>query len=146
MSYTIDANLLLYASNRDCDEHEPARQFIEDRGHDPDLLCLAWSTLSAYLRISTHPSIFRNPLAPDQAWANIQALIALPRTRITTEEDDFSDHYQRLAQETIIRGNLVPDAHLAALMHQHGVRKIYTNDTDFRRFSFLEVINPFFSV
>ena len=27
MSYTIDANLLLYASNRDCDEHEPARQF-----------------------------------------------------------------------------------------------------------------------
>ena len=42
-----------------------------------------------------------------------------------------------------MRGNLVPDAHLAALLRQHGIRTLYTNDSDFRRFSFLDVRNPF---
>jgi predicted nucleic acid-binding protein len=42
-----------------------------------------------------------------------------------------------------VRGNLVPDAHLAALLRQHGVRRLYTNDADFRKFAFLDVRNPF---
>ena len=42
-----------------------------------------------------------------------------------------------------VRGNLVPDAHLAALLRQHGIRTLYTNDSDFRKFSFLDVRNPF---
>jgi predicted nucleic acid-binding protein len=42
-----------------------------------------------------------------------------------------------------VRGNLVPDAHLAALLRQHGVRRLYTADTDFHRFPFLEVSDPF---
>jgi predicted nucleic acid-binding protein len=37
----------------------------------------------------------------------------------------------------------VPDAHLAAVLRQHGVKVLYTNDVDFKRFSFLTVINPF---
>jgi predicted nucleic acid-binding protein len=42
-----------------------------------------------------------------------------------------------------VRGNLVPDAHLAALLRQHGVTTLYTNDVDFRKFTFLTVVNPF---
>ena len=112
------------------------------RTADPDLCCLAWPTLFAYLRISTHPSIFRRPLASDAAWANVRALIRLPRVRLITEEEDFADHYELVTCGSVIRGNLVPDAHLAALLHQHGVTRIYSNDTDFRKFPFLEVINP----
>ena len=41
-----------------------------------------------------------------------------------------------------VRGNLVPDSHLAALLKQHDVRTIYTNDSDFRQFTFLDVRNP----
>jgi len=42
-----------------------------------------------------------------------------------------------------VRGNLVPDAHLAAILRQHGVGALYTNDADFLKFGFLEVRNPF---
>lgn len=141
MSYSIDANLLLYASNTGCAEHAAALDFVQRRMADPDLCCLAWSTLFAYLRISTHPSIFRRPLAPEAAWTNVRALLRLPRVRIITEDQDFADHYELLTRGSIIRGNLVPDAHLAALLHQHGVTRIYSNDTDFRKFPFLEVIS-----
>ena len=61
MSYSIDANLLLYASNSACREHAAARAFVMERATAPDLFCLTWPTIFAYLRISTHPSIFERP-------------------------------------------------------------------------------------
>jgi toxin-antitoxin system PIN domain toxin len=142
MSYSIDANLLLYASNSGCAEHAAAHSFVQNLSEEPDLCCLAWPTLFAYLRISTHPSIFRRPLTPEAAWSNVRALIRLPRVRLIVEDEDFADHYESVTCGSIVRGNLVPDAHLAALLHQHGVTRIYSNDTDFRKFTFLEVINP----
>ena len=42
-----------------------------------------------------------------------------------------------------VRGNLVPNAHLASILHQHGVLKIYTGDRDFVKFDFLDVRDPF---
>jgi predicted nucleic acid-binding protein len=42
-----------------------------------------------------------------------------------------------------VRGNLVPDAHLAAILKQHGVRTLFTRDTDFRKFPFLDLRDPF---
>jgi predicted nucleic acid-binding protein len=41
-----------------------------------------------------------------------------------------------------VGGNVVHDAHTAILMREHGIRRIYTRDTDFHRFPFLEVIDP----
>ncbi|MEI7908057.1 MAG: TA system VapC family ribonuclease toxin [Verrucomicrobiota bacterium] len=142
MSYSIDANLLIYASDTASPEHSAARGFLTDRASDPDLLCLTWSSLMAYQRIATHPSIFSTPLDPADAWKNIQSLLALPRTRIITEEAGFGDDYLAVTDGIMVRGNLVPDAHLATVLRQHGVRRIYTADTDFRKFAFLEVINP----
>lgn len=142
MSYSIDANILLHASNEESDHHEKARQFIEGRVEDPDLLCLTWGALMAYQRIATHPSIFRMPLSADQAWGNLQSLLALPRCRMIVEQEDFDVEYARLSRQVGVKGNLVPDAHLALILRQHGVSRIYTADTDFRKFEFLEVINP----
>lgn len=142
MSYSIDANLLLYASNSACAEHLAATQFIQGRATDPDLLFLTWPTLMAYLRISTHPSIFENPLSPDAAWANIHSLLDLPRVRLIGEDDHFSAAYHRTTKGMIVRGNLVPDAHFATILQQHGVHRLYTVDTDFLKFRFLEVVNP----
>lgn len=142
MSYSIDANLLLYASNSSCPEHPAAHRFVLARPDDPDLCCLAWPTLFAYLRIATHPSIFQRPLSPEAAWSNLRRLIDLPRVRLIGEETDFLDHYETVTKGIVVRGNLVPDAHLAALLHQHGVRQLYSADTDFLKFRFLEVRNP----
>jgi len=142
MSYSIDANLLLYASDESSPDHPAARDFLISCAKDPDLLCLTWPTLMAYQRIATHPSVFSNPLDPAAAWQNIQSLLALPRVRMITEETSFVGDYIEVTRGMIARGNLVPDAHIATLLRQHGVRRIYTADTDFRKFDFLEVINP----
>lgn len=142
MSYSLDANLLLYASNSGAKEFESASRFLSGRKDDPDLLCLTWPALMAYQRIATHPSIFERPLSPEVAWENVEKLLALPRACVITEEPGFAGDYRKLVARLGIRGNLVPDAHIATLLRQHGVTRIYTTDSDFRKFGFLEVINP----
>ena len=97
----------------------------------------------SYLRIATHSRIFAAPMSPDEALANVSALIALPHVRALSELDGFLDAYKHVAGGTPVRGNLVPDAHLAAILFQHGVRTLYTNDRDFRKFQSLQVRDPF---
>jgi len=142
MSYSIDANILLYASNKASPFHVRANEFLASREGDSDLLGLTWPTLMAYLRISTHPNIFSSPIAPSEAWENIQNLLNLPRCRVITEEESFPLDYAAVTQGIVVRGNLVPDAHIATILRQHGVNRLYTADTDFLKFRFLEVINP----
>jgi toxin-antitoxin system PIN domain toxin len=97
----------------------------------------------SYLRIATHPRIFSAPLSPDEALGNVAALLALPHVRAVAELEGFVGAYKHVAGETRVRGNLVPDAHVAAILFQHGVRTLYSNDRDFRKFQSLEVRDPF---
>jgi toxin-antitoxin system PIN domain toxin len=142
MSYSIDTNILLYASDQESLHHEKAKQFMECRGDEQDLLCLTWGVLMGYQRIASHPSIFRNPMTPQEAWGNVESLLALPRCRVIGEQDGFAEDFAQVTRLVGVKGNLVPDAHLAVILRQHGVSKIYTADADFRKFEFLEVINP----
>lgn len=143
MSYAVDVNVLLYACDASSPRHPAALRFLERRAADPDLFCVAWSTLMAFLRIATHPRIFSRPLSPDEALGNVEALLRLPRLRLLAEGEGFLETYRAVAGRFPVRGNLVPDAHLAALLLQHGVRRLYTSDLDFRKFDFLEVVAPF---
>ena len=97
----------------------------------------------AYLRIATHPRIFAVPLTPEEALANVNALLALPQTRVVSEQEGFMDAYLHVTASTAVRGNLVPDAHVAAILFQNGVRTLYSNDRDFRKFESLDVRDPF---
>jgi len=142
VSYSVDANILLYASDRSSPHHGAASAFLGSRAEDPDLFCVCWTTLIAYLRIATHSRIFAHPLSPEEAMANVEALIELPRTRLLSEEEGFLDVYRSITGHAAVRGNLVPDAHLAGLLRQHGVGTLYTADADFRRFDFLQIRNP----
>ncbi len=144
MSYSVDVNVLLYASDQANTRYNKAIQFLRSRESDPELFCISWPTLMAYIRISTHPSIFSQPLSPDEALGNVESLTGLPRVRVLLDDDGFLAIYRQVTGKFPVRGNLVPDAHLAALLLQHGVRKIYTADSDFKKFEFLEVENPFF--
>lgn len=134
---------MLHASDRASPRHQAALRFLEDRATDPDVFCLSWPTLMAYVRIATHPRIFAEPLAPAEALDNVEALMRLPRVRAIGEGDGFLAAYRQVTEGVVARGNLVPDAHLATLLRQHGVRRLYTNDADFRKFTFLEVREPF---
>jgi uncharacterized protein len=53
------------------------------------------------------------------------------------------DAYRHVTASTSVRGNLVPDAHVAAILFQNGVRTLYSNDRDFRTFESIDVRDPF---
>ena len=143
MSYAVDANVLLYASDRTSPFHESAIEFLRTCSTHAEMWYVAWPTLMAYLRISTHPKIFTHPLSPQEALTNIRTLLQIPHVRPLSETDGFLDVYGEVTGNFLVRGNLVPDAHLVSLLRQYNVRKLYTTDRDFRKFDYLDVQNPF---
>jgi uncharacterized protein len=142
MSATLDANVLVYASDSSADVHRPAEALVRRLATGPEILYLFWPTLLGYLRIVTHPGILTNPLSPKVALQNVEALLDRPHVRAPGELDGFWPAFRSMAGDRP-RGNEIPDAHLAALMRQHGVRVIYTRDRDFRRFDGIEPRDPF---
>lgn len=143
MSVTVDANVLVYASNEAEPVHEPARALVERLAGGPEILYLFWPTIMGYLRIVTHPSVLPRPLRPADAIANVSALLAALHVRTPGEEEAGFWELYLATRNDADRGNDVPDGHLATLMRQNGVRTIYTRDRDFRRFDGIAVKDPF---
>jgi uncharacterized protein len=142
LSATVDTNVLLYAANADDDAHPAARGLLERLAGGPDLLYLFWPTIMGFLRIATHPAVFPRPYPPEQAVAAITGLVDRPNVRTPAEHDGFWGLYRSTA-DSQTRGDHIPEAHLAALMRQHGVTVIYTRDKDFRRYDGIDVRDPF---
>ena len=142
MSATVDTNILLYAANADDEAYPVAWALLERLAAGPDLFYLFWPTIMGFLRIATHPAIFPNPRSPEQALAAITALVDRSNVRTPAEADGFWELYRATA-DAQTRGNHVPDAHIAALMRQHGVTVIYTRDKDFRRYDGIDARDPF---
>ena len=142
MSATLDANILVYASDSSAATHGPAEALVRRLAVGPEILYLFWPVLLGYLRIVTHPGILTSPLSPVTAMRNIESLLDRSHVRAPGEADGFWSVFRSTAGERP-RGNDVPDAHLAALMRQHGVRLLYTRDRDFRRFDGIDVRDPF---
>ena len=142
MSATLDANVLVYASDTSAAVHDPAETLVRRLAAGPEILYLFWPVLLGYLRIVTHPGILTAPLSPAVALGNVEALLDRPNVRAPGEDDGFWRVFRTTAGVRP-RGNDIPDAHVAALMRQHGVRLIYTRDRDFRRFDGIDVRDPF---
>lgn len=143
MSFSFDVNVLVAASDVNSELHSKATAFIDSCVNDDRVFYLTWPTLMGYLRIVTRLTILRNPLSPDRALSNIEALVSLPHARVLSEGRDFWPTFRRAGEGLVLRGNLVPDAHVAAILYQHGVKTFYTRDRGFRQFSFLDVRDPF---
>jgi len=143
MSFALDANILLYASDTNSPLFNQAKTFIGDCITKRDLFYLGWPTVMGYLRIATHAAVFEQPLSPEEAMANMESLLNLPHVRVLSEEEGFWEIYREVMAGVPTRGNLVPDSHLAALLRQHGVKTLFTHDRDFLKFPFLDVRDPF---
>ncbi len=143
MSAAIDANVLLYASDRASPLHERALEEVERRATGPEPLYLFWPVTIAYLRIATHPAIFDSPLAFSDAARNVGRLLGRSHVHSPGEGDGFWRTFAETAADGGVSGNLVPDAHLVGLMRQYGVRTIVTRDRDFRRFDGIRAHDPF---
>jgi uncharacterized protein len=141
--FVVDTNILLYAADRDCPEHAACRDCLLRWRTQTSPWYLTWGIVYEFLRVATHRNVFRKPLSIAEAWSFIEAVLAAPSAHLLVE----TDQHAQVAQEVLggvagMAGNLVFDAHTAALMKEHGVKRVYTRDTDFHRFPFLEVVDP----
>lgn len=143
MSATLDANVLLYASDARSPYRDRAVELIDEVARGPQIVYLFWPTVMAYLRLATHPSIFARPMSMADARSNVSQLLTLPNVQTAGESGRFWERFGEVADDASPSGNLVPDAHFVALMLEHGVRTIWTHDRDFRRFRGIEVRDPF---
>ena len=142
MSYSIDTNVLLYATFESTPQHQAAAAFLGDCRDSSEPLCLTWPVLISYLRLATHTKVWPKPLTPEAAMENVESLLSLPQTRALGEGEDFWASYRRICEGLTVRGNLISDAQIAAILLENDVRVLYTNDRDFRKFDFLEPRNP----
>jgi uncharacterized protein len=137
----VDANILLYAVDSSSPQHERARAWLEDALNGYGRVGLPWPSLTAFLRIATHPRVSAHPLGRDDAWGFVEEWLAAGPAWIPVPTDRHGEVLGRLLAEGDLRGNLVTDAHLAALAIEHGVG-ICSADSDFARFGGLEWFNP----
>jgi toxin-antitoxin system PIN domain toxin len=142
VSYTLDANLLLYASDEASRFHGQAVEALERVARGPEIVYVFWPTVMAYLRVATHPAVFARPLATSEASGNIDQLLSRPHVLSPGEQSGFWMRYLEVAQDAKPAGNLVPDAHIVALMRENDVKTIWTHDRDFRRFRGIVVHDP----
>ena len=136
-----DANLLLYAYNRDAADHDAARRWLEGQLSAPELFCLSWQTVTAFLRISTNARAFAQPFTIAEATAIVTEWLARPQTVILTPGERHWEIFSHLLTAGQATGPLVMDAHLAALALEHGCT-LATTDRDFVRFPSVQVVNP----
>ena len=137
----LDANVLLYAANRDAPEHEAARTWLDGKLNASARVGMPWPTLLAFVRIASNPAILRTAVTPRDAWRQVDAWLACGPAWIPLPGERHSELLRRLLDDPLITSRLVPDAHLAALAIEHGLT-LCSTDGDFSRFAGLSWINP----
>ena len=139
----VDSNVLVYARREETPEHPVARRVIQELATGSDPWVLPWPCIYEFLRVVTHPKVFHPPTPPLRAWQGVEALLDSPSIVLVYEGPRHRKILNDLLQANSVSGNLVHDAHIAALLIEHGVDEIVTADEDFRRFPQLKVNNPF---
>jgi predicted nucleic acid-binding protein len=116
---------------------------VDSARKQPSAWYLTWGICYEFLRVVTHPRVFRNPWTAAQAWSFVAALAASPSIGFLIHtERHAAVAAQVMADLPDLSGNRLHDAHTAILMREHGIKTIYTRDTDFHRFPFLDPRDP----
>jgi len=130
----VDANVLLYAVNSASDRHEPARRWLDGALSGADTVGLAWVPLLAFVRLSTKVGLFPAPLPVTEALARVTEWCSAPGAVVVAPTPRHSDVLSQLLGPLGAGGNLVSDAHLAALAVEHR-GTVVSYDSDFGRFA-----------
>lgn len=137
----VDANLLIYAVNRDAPQHRAARDWFEQVLSGDGSLGLPWVCLLAFLRITTRPGILANPLTVEKAVRFVESWLKQPFVEPVTPGPGHWPILRHLLYATGTAGNLTSDLHLAAMAIERGA-PIYSADHDYQRFAGLDHVNP----
>ena len=137
----VDTNLLLYAANRGAPDHERAASWLADELNGTTRVGLPWESLTGFYRIATNPRAVRRPIRGPEAWAIVTDWLHSPAVWVPGPTDRHADVLGGLLERYQVTGNLLSDAHLAAIAIQHGL-EICSADTDFARFTEVAWRNP----
>jgi toxin-antitoxin system PIN domain toxin len=137
----IDANLLVYAHVSSFPQHEQARDWLDGQLNGAAPVGLPWVSLLAFVRLVTNPRVFERPEPIADAWQQVVAWLNCETAWIPHATERHADLLGELFAISSVHGNLVPDAHLAALAIEHGLM-LCSADSDFARFPGLRRRNP----
>jgi hypothetical protein len=136
-----DVNVLVYAHRSDAPDHDRYWQWLESLLEGDAAYAVSDLVLSGFLRVVTHPGVFAEPTPLDVALRFVADVRERPNCVPTSPGERHWGIFQRLCREAGARGNLVPDAFLAALAIEAGLEFV-TTDRDFARFSGLRWRHP----
>lgn len=136
-----DVNVLVYAFRADAAEHEVYARWLRSAVEGTETLALCDTVLSGFLRIVTHPRIVDPPTPTGRAVDFVQWLIDAPGAHWLPPSPVVWAAFADLSTDRAVRGNLVPDAYLAATCIAHGAR-LATADRGFARFPGLRWFDP----
>lgn len=136
-----DVNLLLYTADESSPHSSPARAWLEQALSGTEEVGFAWLALLGFIRISTNPASFANPLSPTRAFEFVESWLDQPIAAVVHPTHQHAAVLRRLLEPLGTGGNLTSDAHLAALAIEHGA-ELCSHDTDFARFDSLRWVDP----
>jgi uncharacterized protein len=137
----VDANLLLYAEDSLSEHHRIAREWWDSQLSGSAPVCLCWPVVNAYVRIGTNSRLHQRPLTISEACDRVKSWLEQPCVRVIAPTDQHWQIFERMLKQGKAAGNLVSDAHLAALAVEHNC-VLYSTDIDFSRFPSLKWKNP----
>jgi uncharacterized protein len=141
--FVVDTNVLVYAADKDSPFHNVCVDLLQSSRTNPAAWYVTWSICYEFLRVTTHPRVFRKPWSAEGAWSFVDKLLEAPSISVLVATDRHQEVIQGVITELPhLSGNLMHDTHTAVLMREHGIRTIYTRDTDFHRFPFLTPVDP----
>jgi toxin-antitoxin system PIN domain toxin len=139
----VDTNVLVYAEMTASAHHAAARRVLGDLAEGPEPWAIPWPCVYEFLRIVTHPRVYHPPAPLGVALADLRSILASPTLLLLSETARHAEVMAGALEASRATGNLVHDAHIAALCLEHGVSELVTGDRDFSRFPGLRVHHPF---
>jgi uncharacterized protein len=137
----LDANLLLWAHHRGFVQHERAREWLAAALTEIPVVGVPWPSVLAFLRVSTHPRAFEQPLNIAAAWDVVNGWLSRPNVTTPTPTDAHVDLLRQLLVSGRAAANHTTDAHLAALAIEWGL-VLVSADRDFARYPGLRWHDP----
>lgn len=135
-----DVNILLYAYDANSDLHEKASAWLESV-LDTEQVFFSWHTITGFLRIVTHPKSSSAPLTLDAAIEIVESWLEQENAHLVFLEKKNWPLFAKILKDGQATGNLVMDAHIAALAASCGAA-VASTDRDFTRFPALRLTNP----
>jgi toxin-antitoxin system PIN domain toxin len=139
----LDTNILVYARRKESAHHAVALRLLRGLAEGDAPWALPWPCVYEFLRVVTHPRVFDPPTSLEAALDDLDSLFQSPSLTLLAEGPSHPSHMIRALESGTATGNLVHDAHIAALATEHGATELWTTDGDFSRFRELPSRNPF---